>query len=294
MKNILLFTFFLMACGSGSSEVLVAALAQEKIATQDNRKLNYAWLSDFNVENTLVNRIAPPANFERISYDEASFSDWLRHIPLKPGKPNVLLYNGALKSRQNVHAAVIDLDVGTKDLQQCADAVMRLRAEYLWSAEKKDAISFNFTSGDACKYKAWKEGFRPVINGNAVQFKKQKNFDDSYDEFKNYMQMVFNYCGTASLSKELETKTAIQSIAAGDIFIQGGFPGHAVMVMDVAQDLTSGERIFLLAQSYMPAQEMHILKNFNDDSLSPWFSVNFVEQLKTPEWIFKKEDLKQF
>jgi hypothetical protein len=40
----------------------------------------------------------------------------------------VLLYNGAPKFRQDVHAAVIDIDVGTRDLQQCADATMRLRA----------------------------------------------------------------------------------------------------------------------------------------------------------------------
>ena len=108
------------------------------------------------------------------------------------------------------------------------------------------------------------------------------------------MQMVFNYCGTASLSKEMQTKSDLETITAGDVFIQGGFPGHAVMVMDVAEHRDTGEKLFLLAQSYMPAQEMHILKNFNDDAISPWFSVNFVEQLNTPEWTFTKDDLKQF
>jgi hypothetical protein len=48
----------------------------------------------------------------------------------------------------------------------------------------------------------------------------------------------------------------------------------------------TGDKIFLLAQSYMPTQYIHILKNFNNNSLSSWFSANFVEQLNTPEWIF--------
>lgn len=44
-------------------------------------------------------------------------------------------------------AAVIDIDVEKRDLQQCADAVMRLRAEWLWSIGTKDRIAFNYTGG---------------------------------------------------------------------------------------------------------------------------------------------------
>jgi hypothetical protein len=44
----------------------------------------------------------------------------------------------------------------------------------------------------------------------------------------------------------------------------------------------------------MPAQDMHILVNPMNNSLSPWYSVQFVGDLITPEWTFKKEHLKRF
>ncbi len=54
------------------------------------------------------------------------------------------------------------------------------------------------------------------------------------------------------------------------------------------------KKIFLLAQSYMPAQDIHILRNPDDEDLSPWYSVDFGEKLHTPEWIFTKKELCRF
>lgn len=78
----------------------------------------------------------------------------------------------------------------------------------------------------------------------------------------------------------------------GDVFIQGGFPGPAVLVVDVAED-AKGRRVFLLSQSYMPAQEIHVLKNPNDPS-NPWYSAEDSGDLETPEWVFKRKSLKRF
>ena len=77
----------------------------------------------------------------------------------------------------------------------------------------------------------------------------------------------------------------------GDIFIQGGFPGHAVLVLDVATN-AQDEKIFLIGQSYMPAQDFHILKNLENENLSPWYKINDGEKLYTPEWTFDWKDLK--
>ncbi len=76
----------------------------------------------------------------------------------------------------------------------------------------------------------------------------------------------------------------------GDVFIQGGSPGHAVIVVDLVVNSTTGEKRFLLAQSYMPAQDIHVLKNPN--STDSWYSMS--EVIETPEWTFRSSDLKRF
>lgn len=75
--------------------------------------------------------------------------------------------------------------------------------------------------------------------------------------------------------------------------MQAGSPGHAIIVVDAAQN-TAGEQVFLLAQSYMPAQEIHVLKNPNDPNLSPWFKLNDGDELVTPEWTFQWDQRKRW
>lgn len=259
----------------------------------DTTGKTYAWHKAYNQVQAIRSRIRPPAGYVRTEVADDSFADWLRHIPLKPGKPDVLLYNGQPKGYQGAHHRVIDMDVGTRDLQQCADAVMRLRAEYLFSQKEWDKISFNFTSGDACAWDKWRQGYRPKFSGNKVSFSKTAKADDSYKNFKSYLIMVYSYAGTASLAKELKP-AEVKDLQIGDVFIQGGFPGHAILVMDMATHAETGEKVFLLAQSYMPAQEMHILVNPMDEGQSPWYSSQFAGSLETPEWTFGKGDLKRF
>ncbi len=99
------------------------------------------------------------------------------------------------------------------------------------------------------------------------------------------MDYVFAYAGTYSLEHELKPVTA-EAIEIGDVFVKGGFPGHAVLVADMASNPQTGERRFLLVQSYMPAQEMHVLKNPAASDGSPWYPAAFEGALVTPEWTF--------
>lgn len=254
----------------------------------------YCFLPGYDLKQTIAERIAVPAGFKRVEVKKGSFGDWLRHLPLKPGHPEVHLYNGKLKGNQNVHYAVVNIDVGSTDLQQCADAVMRMRAEYLYSIGDFTNLHFNFTSGHTVGFKKWSEGYRTVIKGNNVSWVKSAAAADNYTVFKSYCSTVFNYAGTASLSKELKPVADLKDLQIGDVFIVGGFPGHAVLVVDVCENAVTGEKLFMIQQSYMPAQEIHILKNYGNAGISPWYSVNFSGDLETPEWTFKRNQLMRF
>lgn len=76
--------------------------------------------------------------------------------------------------------------------------------------------------------------------------------------------------------------------------MSGGSPGHAVMVADVAVN-PKGEKVFLLLQSYMPAQEIHVIKNPIDGTLSPWYSTEVIgNSFRTMEWQFDRYKLGHF
>jgi hypothetical protein len=65
--------------------------------------------------------------------------------------------------------------------------------------------------------------------------------------------------------------------------------------MDVAINAHTGEKIFLLAQSYMPAQDIHIVENPNRNNTKGWYYVSDIASaLQTPEWIFPKNALHEF
>lgn len=239
-----------------------------------------------------VGDIALPEGYSRIKVVEGSFAEYLRNLPLKQHNNKVYLYNGELKPNQDVHVAVVDMEIGKTDLQQCADAVMRLRAEYLYSKALFDKISFLFVNGDSAVYSKYRQGYRLQVKGNKTWWALSARPDTSYATFRQYMDVVFMYASTYSLHKQLKPRK-VSDMQPGDVFVQTGQPfGHAVIVVDMAIHEKTGEKLFLLAQSYMPAQEIHILKNFNDDFLSPWYPLQFGSQLSTPEWLFNATDLR--
>lgn len=241
---------------------------------------------------TVSTRIREPKNFKRVPVESNSFGEYLRELPLKPHGSKVSYYNGVIKPK-DVHVAVIDMDVGERDLQQCADAIIRLRAEYLFSQQMYDKIHFNFTNGFKIDYPNWIKGKRVTVEGNNCHWVQKTGYSNTYKDLRKYLNMVFAYAGTLSLEKELETINPSE-INIGDVIIQGGSPGHAVTVIDIAENIDSGKKIFMLAQSYMPAQDIHILKNPMNNKLSPWYELDFGEQLYTPEWVFNKNDFKRF
>jgi hypothetical protein len=257
---------------------------------QINRVQNDSEDSVFNYNGaTVLTRFKSLPGYRRTVTEAGSFGSFLRNLPLKPHGTNVLLYDGSIKAGDGMHCAVVNMDIGDKNLQQCADAIIRLRAEYFFARNQFSKIRFHFTNGELADYVNYAEGYRVRDIDHTVQWAKIAQRDYSYDTFLHYLEMVFTYAGSYSLSREL---IPVEDMEIGDVFIQGGFPGHAVIVVDMILNETTGDKQFLLAQSYMPAQEIHLLVNPQADS--PWYPLVSSGKLVTPEWIFDYDDLKRF
>jgi len=243
--------------------------------------------------HTIRERFLPPHGFERLEVDSQSYSFYLRALPLKEHGELVQLFDGSEKQNNGVYEAVIDLPIGKRDLHQCADAVMRLRAEYLYSTHKYEQIHFNLTNGFEVGYAKWKQGWRVKVIGNQTNWVKSASPSNTKETFWKYLEFIFTYAGTHSLSKELEP-VKLLDMQIGDVFIQGGFPGHAICIIDMIVNLKTGEKMYMLAQSYMPAQELQVLKNPDSSEYSPWYKLVASDHVITPEWTFELTDLKTF
>ena len=173
------------------------------------------------------------------------------------------------------------------DLQQCADACIRLWAEYLWKNKQYEKIHFKGGNGFVYEYTKWAAGYRVHFDKNwHATWSKDAQPDHSYATFRKYLSLVFTYCGTLTLSKELK-KVEAADLRPGDILIYGGSPGHAVTVMDVLRNKKTGQLRVMFSQSYMPAQEIEILAN-PDDNNAPWFDIDIEKHpwVNTPQWYF--------
>jgi hypothetical protein len=237
--------------------------------------------------------IKPPAGFSRRTVDSNSFTGWLRLLSLKNDN-TVYLYNGLPKRNQDAQFAVLNKDIGNKDLVQCADAVMKLRAEYLFDTKQYSEIAFISTTGAVLNFGDWLKGYRwKEQNNQLVKYQIGKIKTASKNEINAFMELVYSYCGTYSLSKQLNPVKKNNTLSAGNVFIKGGFPGHAVLIIDEAEN-AKGEKVFLLAQSYMPAQDIHVLKNPLNKAGNPWYSSEQLFPLITPEWKFDTGSLMQW
>ncbi|MGZ3764287.1 MAG: DUF4846 domain-containing protein [Mucilaginibacter sp.] len=230
--------------------------------------------------DNVLTRFRTPDGFTQQKVDANSFAAFLQGLPLKPVGTHTKTYRGIVAATDVETSAVVDISVGNQDLQQCADVVMRLRGEYLYREKRYNDISFNFVSGFKCDYIHYANGYR-YHNNHWVQ--KAKN-DCSYGTFMNYMELVFAYAGTLSLEKELHTVTNPNELKAGDVFIHGGSPGHCFIVMDVVEN-SQHKKQFLLAQSFMPAQNLQIIQ---DGPGYYWFSMDKIPSIWYGELISPK------
>lgn len=299
MKNylIILSVGFLFSCYTDTTQEQspdINTATTEEQSADVNTASNQEIKNNLNEDGkTVETRFKTPNGYQRIEASTQSFGYYLRNLSLKPKGAKVKTYDGYEKPSDGVYCAVIDMEIGNRDLQQCADAVMRLRAEYLYKQQEYNQIHFNFTNGFRVDYEKWREGNRIAVNGNNTNWVHNSQVDTSYKSFRKYMDWIFMYAGSLSLSRELKA-VDMMDMQIGDVLIHGGSPGHAVIVIDMAENKETGKKIFMIAQSYMPAQDIQVLTNNDNINFSPWYSLVDNEDIYTPEYDFKYNELMRF
>jgi hypothetical protein len=229
-------------------------------------------------------RFAPPNGFTRVEVSGGSFGAFLRTLPLLPAGSKVVDYRGAPLYDDGHHpnvAAVVDIDVGDQNLQQCADAIIRLNAEWRYGRGERD-IAYRSLSGTSIPYARYLAGDRAVMHDNQLVLQRSgATRTDEHALFRSYLDDVFNFASTRSLERDA-AHIPFAEVRGGDFFVMTGQPfGHAVLILDIAKD-DGGRLALLLGQSFMPAQSFQVLQ---PDSRSPWFVVERdAVEVKTPFW----------
>ncbi len=230
----------------------------------------------------LLLRVNTVEGYTRVSLPDDSWGAWLRRLPLAAAGSPVRSFSGTVilpGDHENL-AAVATLDIGKADLQQCADAVMRLHAEWDWANGVRE-ITFQAASGMALPLARWEKGERIVPKGSSIMWvPAAAPSKDDHRSFRKYLDAVFAWANTVSLERQAK-KVELDDLQPGDFFILPGNPGHTVLVLDLAVD-GSGQRMVLLGQSYMPAQNFHVLRPRRDTA---WFSLDpRAPGVQTPFW----------
>ncbi len=258
-----------------------AAAAELKASTQPAKP--YPWSANYTEADSIAKRIPVPPGYERVQLDPDSFSNYLRNLPLKADGSQVKLYNG--QARTDVTpAGVVDIDVGSKDLQQAAGALMRLHAEYLYYQRRMGSIRFGLASGPTVDFTQWAQGVRPVLAGGELNWThpgRGAKADSSYASFRSFMDAVFADTNTSSFMKDLGDGPQLKNLLPGHLFVnegRGGQGAYAAIVVDVAVD-KRGARCFLLARADSPAQDIQIVRNTRgkDARILPWFDTHLGE-----------------
>ncbi len=238
--------------------------------------------------DTLLARFRAPDGFTRVSAEEGSFEAYLQTLPLKTDGTPVLTFEGKESQAQN-QAAIIDLDVGKKNAQSGSRALLRLRAEYLYAEEKFDEITYHFLSGFTFPFEKWAEGYRVRVDGKKVEWQKKAEPSTSYETFRAYLDTLYAYTNTTGILADLKPTTTPY---IGDVFINAESGG--VMIVDMAVNPQTQEKVFLLACSGSPAESIHVLKNPDEPELSPWYRMADGSFTTSGGGVFGLPDLRMF
>lgn len=245
----------------------------------------YGWLAgnrEFpKPDATLEARFPTPPGYSRVKVEAGSFAEWLRSLPMAPEGTAAKTFDGkeSLSADDDYLAGVVAIDVGSSDLQQSSDVIVRLHAEYLWSRGDRDKISYLSATKLNMPLARWERGQRLIPNGaNVFWAVKGKPAEVDHAEFRKYLDSIFNWANSTSLSPRSTPVADPKDLVAGDFFLQSSSPNHVAVVLDLAEK-PSGERLALLGQARNPAESIHVVR---PGKATAWFSVRPPVPVLTP------------
>ncbi len=204
---------------------------------------------------TVRSALPLPAGATRLPTD--AFGDWLGDRPLADPATPVRTHDGHPVAAPHAPptARVLVLPLVAGDLQQCADAAYRLRADFLRAQGASD-IPFHATNGQALPWGRWSRGERARLRGDRLVWEPgPAGTDDA--QWEAWLRTLFTYAGTRSLAAHDTVPVADGVPRAGDVVVAPGSPGHAVLLLDVARD-AEGQLLVIFGEGFMPAQDFHV------------------------------------
>ncbi len=235
---------------------------------------------------TLESRIRTPQGYERVTAEDGSLASFLRTYDLKKSTAVVKTWDGTTSEAVTGSAAVFKLPLEEADLQRSAGSVLRVYAEYFWAQADYESIVFKFSDGFEADYLKWQEGFRIRNDVTGAIWVNGGEYDESEENFVDYMQTVLTYTSIDTLKSECN-KINKSDLTIGDILIQTGDISEVAMVVDECTD-EDGKRAYLLAKGGSPAMQFHLVSNpaHQDD---PWYyEEEMTFPLETSECTFLK------
>jgi hypothetical protein len=236
---------------------------------------------------TVETRFNLPEGYERMPAAQNSYASFLRSLHMLPHR---FAYNDS--PLKNLSAGLLNMTTIAnlwQDIQLC----IRLRGEYLFRQHQYNKIIFSIITPDRFTYSEWVDGLLLVIN-DKMHLTKQSLSVDRYSTFIRYLSFIFTHSDISTLLTDVQP-AFVNAIMPGDMFIQTAHPEYAVIVLDVAFSLTTGERIFLLAKYYSRGQNAYVLVNPEKSNGSPWYSIKAGRnEIVTPEIVFHRQDLRRF
>ena len=115
---------------------------------------------------------------------------------------------------------------------------------------------------------------------------------ETYSTFRNYLDNVFTLCNSTSMWREMKTVSP-KELRVGDCFVYVNEQtyGHVVTIVDMAVN-AKGEKVFMVAQSWMPAQQIHIV--MDERTKSPWYRLTDNGSYNISGYVMGRANMKRF